>query len=98
MRLSYLILIFIVFFLLLPSVAFAVILTVFLFPALYVFTTPFAVTVAYFLLDVDQISFLFTILPVVFTVAFTVIFLPAFTLFAAFNEMLFTECFMILIF
>ena len=72
--------IFIVDFLLLPSVAMAVIFTVFFFPAFFVFTLPLDVTVAYFMLLDLQRSFLLAPLPAL-TLAFNFSVFPAGTRF-----------------
>ena len=77
----------------LPSVAFAVIFTVFPFPAFFAVTFPFAVTVAYLLFELFHASCLFTSFPVVFTVALTVIAFPFFNVSEAFNVIFFTACF-----
>ncbi len=82
----------------LPSVDAAVIVTVFPFPAFLAVTLPFLLTVAYLVLELCHFKVLFTLLPVVFTVALTVMVLPAFNVLdGAFSFMLFTACFMILI-
>ena len=94
----YFILILIVAFLPLPSVAFAVILTVLPLPVFFVFTTPFEETVAYFSLLELHFNVLFAVLPLVLTFAFNVSFFPAFTLlFLAVILILFTTCFTIFI-
>lgn len=93
----YLILIFTVFFLFVPSVDTAVILTVLPLPAFFVFTTPLEVTVAYFVSELVHFKVLFTFFPVVLTVAFTLSFFPALTVFAAFSFTLLTAFFIILI-
>ena len=63
----------------LPSVAVAVIVTDLPFPAFLAVTTPLEFTIAYFLLEVLQFRVLLAFFPVVSTVAFIVVFLPAFT-------------------
>ena len=67
-----------VIFLLLPSVAMAVIFTFLPFPGFFVFTLPDVDTVAYFVLLLVQISFLLAPLAAV-TFAFSFSFCPAFT-------------------
>ena len=94
----FLILIFMVAFFPVPSVAFAVILTVLPFPAFFVVTTPFALTFAYFLFEVSQLKVLFAVFPVVETFALTVTLRPAFTDFwLHLSVIFFTACFTILI-
>ena len=61
-------------FLPLPSVAFAVIVTVFPIPAFFAVTTPLLFTVAYFVFEDIHSIFLLALLPFVFTLAYTVIF------------------------
>ena len=75
---SYFILIFTVFFFPLPSVAIAVIFTVFPLADFFVVTIPLAFTVAYLVLLDIQRSFLFAFFVAV-TLAFSFSFLPAFT-------------------
>ena len=75
---SYRILIFLTAFFPLPSVAIAVILTVFPFPAFFAFTIPLDDTVAYFLLLDFHLTDLLAC-PVTVTTAFSLIFFPAFT-------------------
>ena len=75
---SYFILIFTVFFFPLPSVAIAVIFTVFPLADFFVVTIPLAFTVAYLVLPDIQRSFLFAFFVAV-TLAFSFSFFPAFT-------------------
>mgnify|MGYP006874674630 CR=1 FL=1 len=81
-----------------PSVALAVILTFFPFPAFFAVTPPFLETVAYWLFEELHCSVLFAVLPVVFTAALILSFFSAFTvLLVVFNRIRFTACFTILI-
>ena len=66
----YFILIFILHFLLDPSVDFTVIVTVFPFPAFWAITVPLELTVAYFELELVHLSFLFACFPDVITLVF----------------------------
>ena len=84
------------FFIPVPSVAVAVIATIFPFPAFKAVTTPLLLTVAYFLLDEVHFSDLFAVFPPL-TVAFIVCFAPAFMDVDAFNVIFVTPSFTILI-
>lgn len=91
------------FFLLLPSVAVAVIVTVLPLPAFFVVTVPLLLTVAHLVFEDFHESFMFVVFrpflpPVVLMSVLSVIFLPAFTFgFFALKLILVTAFFMILI-